>query len=126
MSAKMSGVEFNVFYADPAIWGKGDYHDDLRLLVDEEVFIGQLSDDEWRDGDVTGIMDNAVVEIECGVICASDPDGEQGMEERREFTDVVKRWLRKRDVVRIVLQVATNNKDTVERAIRAAGGEIVG
>jgi hypothetical protein len=108
---KTNGAEFRRYYADPAFWPDGAYHDDAIVCVNgvEEV-----------DFDADAIPDAAVVSIEGGgVFGFAANDGDPPSMEAH-----FKRWRKTQTTAVFTVECPKDKFDAVKAAIKAAGGKV--
>jgi hypothetical protein len=113
MPIKATGAEWKRFYADPAAWPEGAWHEDEEVKVD-----GVLADDNV---DLAEVLDTALLSISGGVVYLHEADDE-GPTLETHF----KRWRKAQSTVFMVVECPTARAEAVATAIRNAGARVLG
>lgn len=115
MTAKTTGAEFKRFYNDDAIWPDhdgGTYHDDEILKVNGVI--------QENGVDTSAIPDDAVVEIEGGMVFGPKWDGNEPT-----FEAYFKSWRKKQSTMSFLVECDPDKFEAIKAAVKAAGGRIV-
>lgn len=107
-----TGVIWNLFYADPAAWPEGAYHDDTLLAINGK---------EAPDGELENLAADAVIEIRSGYVML--PDGSDA-----SLSEHFRKWDAARlgqGVVVGSFRVGKDKLEAVRAAILEAGGELI-
>lgn len=117
MAVKTNGAEFKRFYNDKKYWPEqGEtYHEDVVFRVNGEV----LGD----DSDPSDAGDADEVRIEGGVVYHS-PFHKDGDEPSLE--SYFRRWQKEQKTATIVVECDASVLEQVTKAVRAAGGKVLG
>ncbi len=118
-TSSVSGADFKAWYADPEVFPEGSYWDDVLVLVDGKVYIGDEISAQRPDGEVEDIADDAKVEVEGGFIAS-----ESGLE-TKDIRDSLSEWMTRRAFSRVVVMVPRGDMDAFLRAVQATGARIV-
>lgn len=114
MAAKTTGAEFKRFYTDADFWpedGGDTYHDD-------EVFT--VNGQKAQDGiDIDHLADDAMVEIEGGMVFGPKWDGDEP-----SLEEYFERWRDAQQTASFLVECDQSKLDAVKAAIAAAGGRV--
>jgi len=114
LATTVSGLEFKRFYADPAFWPEGTWHDDTVLVVDGRT----LPDDD----DPAGVADTATVELCSGFVCEI-PAG-LGVGDDMALADYFLLWRKQQTTVTLVVECLREKVDSIKAVVVEAGGEV--
>lgn len=109
---KIDGLTLKQFFEDKAEWPGDTYYEE------EEIFIDSVLAD--ADTDISKIADNSVVKIEQGVMYL---DG--AMEKAVFMPTRIRAWLKKRDSVRLIVEVPKKYEASMRNAIKHHGGFVI-
>ena len=107
---KMTGAEWNRFYADAKSWPDGAWHEDEELTVDGK--------EPPEDLDYSAVPDAAIMTVSGGVVYLD------GVEELPSLEAYFKRWRKRQTTTVLVVEVPNKAVDAVRAAISAAGGKV--
>lgn len=114
MATIVSGLEFKRFYADPAFWPEGTWHDDTVLVVDGRTLP--------HDEDPAGVADASTVELGGGFVCEI-PAG-LGVGDDMALKDYFLLWRKQQTTVTLVVDCPRERLDSIMAAVAHAGGEV--
>lgn len=114
MAVKTNGATIKRYLADtsPQAWPAETYYEDDLISVD--------GIDADMDFDLSAVDDSAVIEIKGGTV-VMDGDPEKFVSMTAHF----KRWLKRQDHVRLLVEVHRDYADAMRNAILAHNGEII-
>ena len=107
---KVTGAEWNRFYADAQAWPEGAWHEDEELTVDGE--------EPPEDFDLAAVPDASMIAVSGGVVYLD------GVEELPSLEAHFKRWRKRQTTTVLVVEVPNKAVDSVRAAISAAGGKV--
>lgn len=107
---KVTGNEWNRFYADPEAWPDGAWHEDEEITVDGK--------EPGGDFDFSAIPDAATLNLAGGIVYFN------GLEEGPSLEAHFKRWRKRQTTSVLVVEVPHKAADAVRAAIVAAGGKV--
>lgn len=110
MAVKMTGAEWNRFYADAEAWPDGAWHEDEEVTVDGKA--------PPEDFDFSSVPDAAMLTVAGGVVYLKE------LEEGPSLEAHFKRWRKRQTTTTLVVDVPHETADAVRAAIAAAGGKV--
>jgi hypothetical protein len=111
MPVKMTGAEWNAFYADPDAIKEGMWHEEEEIFVNGEP----LEEDE----DLSTLPDEAIVKVVGGVVYDQDY-GSCGV----PLKSCIRKWRGRQKTVWFACSAPKELAESVKAAITAAGGKI--
>ena len=108
---KVTGSEWNRFYADKAAWPEGAWHEDEEVTVDGEP--------PGDDFDFSEVPDSAMLTVAGGIVYLTSL-AHEGPSLEAHF----KRWRKKQTTTVIVVEAPHEAAEAVRAAIAAAGGKV--
>jgi len=107
---KVTGIEWNRFYADAEAWPDGAWHEDEEITVDGNA--------PPEDFDLSAVPDGATLTVAGGVVYL------KGLKEGPSLETHFKRWRKRQTTTLLVVEVAHEAAEAVCAAIAAAGGKV--
>ena len=107
---KVTGSEWNRFYADTEAWPDGAWHEDEEITID-----GKAPSDDF---DFSAVADGAMLTVAGGVVYLN------GLEEGPSLEAHFKRWRKRQTTSVLVVEVPHEAAEAVRAAIAAAGGKL--
>lgn len=111
MAVKMTGAEWNRFYADPEAWPDGRWHDDEEILVD-----GAYPGDDF---DLSDVRADAAMTVRGGIVFM-----QQGDDDGPSLEAHFRRWRKKQTTTVLVVEVPHEKAEAIRAAIAASGGAV--
>ena len=108
---KVTGSEWNRFYADAEAWPDGAWYEDEEITVD-----GKTAGDDF---DLSAVPDGAMLTVKGGVVYLKE-DTNEGPSLEAHF----KRWRKRQTTTVLVVEVPHEAAEAVRTAIAAAGGKV--
>jgi hypothetical protein len=109
---KMAGKEFREFWDCPTVWGDpGDdqgYYDDAHITISGRELGFEVSQ--------ATCPDDAPVTIYAASMEGGPNDG-------KDMADVARKWLKRRDIVTLLVDVPRAKLEAVRAAVKVAGGK---
>lgn len=111
MAVNLTGAEWNRFYADPAFWPDGAWHEDEEISID-----GKMIDGEF---DLSAVPEVANMTLSGGYVFWKDLDEGASLEEH------FKGWRKQQTTTVLMVEVPHEAAEAVRAAIASAGGKVI-
>jgi len=112
MAVKLTGAEWNRFYADQAFWPNGTWHEDEEISIDGKVV-------EDGNFDLSSVPDTAKMTLSGGYVYWKDVDEGASLEAHFEG------WRKQQSTTVLMVEVPHEAADAVRAAIVSAGGKLI-
>lgn len=107
---KVTGGEWNRFYAEAEAWPDGAWHEDEEITID-----GKALPDDF---DLSAVPDAAILTLTGGVVYLKE------LEEGPSLETLFKRWRKRQTTTVLVVEVPHEAVEAVRAAIASAGGKV--
>jgi hypothetical protein len=114
MSIKMTGAEWNRFYADKTVWKEGAYHDDSYITVDGV----DVDDDDTIN--LEKLADDAVVVINCGQYYESEK-----VRDPVDLLPVIRAWQDSQEFEVVSVQIRKGRKADLVGFLAVFDGKVL-